>query len=66
MKNCYLAFLKRHSQLGWKDELRGSAILFDHLVSAWDLLQKKDPEGMRMQTHCNHCHLVLRIRIFGT
>ena len=41
MKICYLAFLKRHSQLGWKDELRGSAILFDHLVSAWDLLQKK-------------------------
>lgn len=41
MKNCYLAFLKRHSQLGWKDELRGSAILFDHLVSAWDSLQKK-------------------------
>ena len=24
---------------------------------------EKDPEGMRMQTHCNHCHLVLRIRI---
>ena len=24
---------------------------------------EKDPEGMRMQTQCHHCHLVLGIRI---